>query len=692
MPRENKRRGRRDEKKNEKKRKRREEAEALNGSKKQKFEDEADYVSFSGQRLNEGDGTRESVGEVREIPFYGLLNGGEQEYFKRADEMLELNQFNSAEERSLFLENVYKEADGKELKIANSQSCSRLMERLILLSTPAQLKILFQKFNGHFLNLVQHRFASHCCETLFIKSAPIVTQESTASLEEQPIRADAEIYVSMENLFLFAINELEGNMGYLMTDRFASHVLRVLLVVLSGQPLEKSPTRSLLHSRKKENVGVSGFDTRTNHLSLEKRPVPEVFQASIDKIISETVSGLDTTFLRSLAAHPTGNPMLQLLLELELSGTDKGRSKGENSILRKLLPDDPPAEGNESAPFVNGLLYDPVGSRLLEVILKHCPGKTFKALYRNLLKDRIGSLARNETAGFVVVKVLDRLNKQDLEEAAESILPQVCGLVERSRTVVIRSLIERCAIKDIDTSDIADVLNSAYGSDTQTRLPKMLKLRENQSQDAGEGDDHPLTADPGQLHGSLLAQSMLAVPGPMSALVFEGLLALPVDTILAVAENQATSRVLQASLTSPTSTAQFKRKIINFLVDKISRLATGIVGSHVVDTLWDATAGLEHYKERIANELLKNEATMRESFAGRLVWKNWMMDLFKHRKMDWIAKTKAGERGAGGAAVKSSGAKRSGIELARDRFAAAKSRNGAAKTLHSGKERKFQRR
>lgn len=97
MPRENKRRGRRDEKKNEKKRKRREEAEALNSSKKQKFEDEADYVSFSGQQLSEGDRTRESAGEAKEIPFYGLLNEGEQEYFKRADEMLELNQFSSDE-------------------------------------------------------------------------------------------------------------------------------------------------------------------------------------------------------------------------------------------------------------------------------------------------------------------------------------------------------------------------------------------------------------------------------------------------------------------------------------------------------------------------------------------------------------------------------------------------------------------
>ncbi|KAI9779596.1 MAG: Nucleolar protein 9 [Geoglossum umbratile] len=690
MPRENKRRGRRDEKKNEKKRKRREEAEALNSSKKQKFEDGADYVSFGGQQ-NEGDGARGSV-EVQEVPFYGLLNEGEQEYFKRADEMLELNQFDSTEERSLFLKNVYKEADGKELKIANSQSCSRLMERLILLSTPSQLKNLFQKFSGHFLNLVQHRFASHCCETLFIKSAPIVTQEMTASLGEQPIEASGEIYVSMENLILFTINELEGNMGFLMTDRFASHVLRVLLVVLSGQPLEKSSTLSLLQSKRKENVGISGFSGKTNHLGLEKRQVPEAFQSAIDKIISETVSGLDTTFLRSLATHPTGNPMLQLLLELELSRADKGRANGRNSILGKLLPDDPPAEGNESASFVNGLLYDPIGSRLLEVIIKHAPGKTFKALYKNLLKERIGSLSRNETAGFVVIKVLDRLSKQGLEEAAKSILPQVGGLAERSRTAVIKSLIERCAVKEIDMSGIADALNSAYGGDTQTRLLKMLKLQENLSQGASEVEDHSLKVDPGQLHGSLLVQSMLAIPGPMSALIFEGLLALPADTLRMMTENQAASRVLQASLTSLTSTAQFKRKMINSLFSKIGRLTTSTVGSHVVDALWIATAGLEHYRERIANELLKNEATMRESFVGRAVWKNWMMDLFKHRKTDWIAKAKASEREVGGVVGKSGEAKKSGIELARDRFAAARSRNGAAKALHSGEERKFQRR
>lgn len=83
-----------------------------------------------------------------ERAFFGVLDEEEQEYFKRADELLAANSFGDAEEKKLFLENVYREAEGKELKIAQSQSCSRLLERLIAQSSPPQLKNVFQKFAG----------------------------------------------------------------------------------------------------------------------------------------------------------------------------------------------------------------------------------------------------------------------------------------------------------------------------------------------------------------------------------------------------------------------------------------------------------------------------------------------------------------------------------------------------------------
>lgn len=155
MPRENKKRGRRGE---EKKRKLEEtEEESFDAAKRQRVDDnsifEQDYQPLSGEQQEFAqEGLENGVGQEHtrpaDMPFFGMLDEDEQEYFKRADEMLESNNFGEPEERSLFLANVYREAEGKELKIANSQSCSRLMERLIQLSSPSQLKTLFQKFSG----------------------------------------------------------------------------------------------------------------------------------------------------------------------------------------------------------------------------------------------------------------------------------------------------------------------------------------------------------------------------------------------------------------------------------------------------------------------------------------------------------------------------------------------------------------
>lgn len=157
MPKENRKRGRRDD---QKKRKRQqdqdphvEDHDAAPKRRRKSVDDQDPAAADAAPAHDEpyhDDALEPAEGVARPeaSPFYGMLDEDEQEYFKRADEMLELNRFDGPEERNLFIENVYKEANGKELKMANSQSCSRLMERLIQLSTPQQLKDLFQKFNG----------------------------------------------------------------------------------------------------------------------------------------------------------------------------------------------------------------------------------------------------------------------------------------------------------------------------------------------------------------------------------------------------------------------------------------------------------------------------------------------------------------------------------------------------------------
>jgi nucleolar protein 9 len=95
-------------------------------------------------------------------------------------------------------------------------------------------------------------------------------------------------------------------------------------------------------------------------------------------------------------------------------------------------------------------------------------------------------------------------------------------------------------------------------------------------------------------------------------------------------------------------------------------LATDSAGSHLADALWDGTKGSHFMKERLAKELQENETVLRESRYGRRVWKNWSMDLYQRRFHDWQAQAK-GFNSAD--SVKDNTLSKSGIDLARARFA-----------------------
>ncbi|EEP82619.1 conserved hypothetical protein [Uncinocarpus reesii 1704] len=508
MPREKQKRGRRAEAKKERensKRKREYDNADTEATKRPKVQDDETYAAPVHQENAFGNGDdyiplEDGAAPVDDTPFYGLLDSDEQEYFSRASQTLELNQFENDEDRRTFIDSVLEEANGKELKIACSQSCSRLMEKLISMSSASQLKHLFGKFTGHFLHLVQHRFASHCCERLFLRAAPIVAYETKprtkkqADVEEDKIDGQPVSNLPMADLVLNAISELEGNWGYLLTESFASHTIRVLLLILAGEPLDNASNVAMIASQKKENVESLKSRSQPEPSSAEKRDVPPVFKAALEKMINDLITGLDSTYLRALATHPVGSPVLQVLLTVELTHLGKDRAKDPNSVVRRLIPDDS-LEDTDSATFINGLFYDPVGSRLLETLLRYVPGKFFKMIYKSMIRERIGSLSRNEVASYVVVRVLERLSKEDLQAAMGLILREVPSMVERSRLNVIKSLIERGKLRGTNLTPLADALKSAYGAESLSRLKKILNLDEASKEDpAKSAIDEPISS------------------------------------------------------------------------------------------------------------------------------------------------------------------------------------------------------
>ena len=541
------------------------------------------------------------------------------------------------------------------------------------------LACAFTNLNS-FLQLVQHRFASHCCEALFKKAAAVVSEELVMPFHEQQEAIEnigREIaFVSMENLFLYTLNELEGNLGYLLTDRFASHALRMLLLVLSGRPLENEAAKEFLQSKRKEKITAAAPDGTHSSTGLEQRIIPDSFHQAIDKIMREVTSNMDISAARAIATHPSGSPVLQLLLELEFERDKSQKSQNANagSLFRKLIPEDLPIAETESATFIKSLIYDPVGSHLVETIVGGAPGKKFKALFKGLFEEQLGVLAKNETAGYVVMRILERLSKDDLQAAIERILPIIETLVEKSRTSIIKTLIERCLVRDIATEQVAEALRAVYGEDDTKRLPTMLGLTDDDLRGPfPEGSKAPQRT-PAQIHASFLAQAMLCSQGLLSELIYSSLVAQPHERLLGFATDPIASRVLQVSLTSSSSQPNYRRKVIYPLFGHVGRLALNRHGSHLIDVLWKATDDLSYYKERIADELARSEPALRESPIGRAVWRNWSMDLYKRRKTEWKAKSKEKAFASKGAAINIELPKQAkpGIENARARFAAQK--------------------
>lgn len=614
-----------------------------------------------GQDSGDGDftplesGSQEPLAEDNS-EFYGFLTQDEQAYYATVNTKITANDFDNDEDRENFIKAVHRESSGKELKLASSQSCSRYLERIILVSTPEQLLALLEKLSEGLTHLAQHRFGSHVLETLLAESVEYVR------VPEKKRDSQDKTSSAFEACIIRAAKELEPNIGYLLTDRFGSHVVRSLVLVLSGEPLRDVSMQKILASKKKERVDTLA---RNSQVIEQSHPVPKTFQTALSCLTAAAVSNLDSTSLRALATHPTGNPVLQLLLKLDLNSPDKGRNIGEDSLFQKLLAPDSFESDSEGVKLVAGLTYDPTGSHLIETVVEYAPGKTFKKLYKTVWKPRLASMAKHDAASYVVVKILRRIGKDDLAEARDTVLSVLSSLLENRRFIVIQTLVERCTTRGIDLEGVAEAFRASPGKRDGSVLQSLLHLGASAETNAG-ADAADLTQEVrSDMHGSLLAQSLLEAPS-VNILIQDSILATGLNSIILMAKDPSASRVLQAALTSSASSSAFRKQLVPKFYNHLKDLATSASGSYLVESLWDGTSGLHFVKERVASELWRHESELRESPFGRNVWRHWLMDLYIRRRGEWQARAK-------GQDVEQTVPEREGksaIQIARERYAA----------------------
>ncbi|OXB44507.1 hypothetical protein B1J92_E06534g [Nakaseomyces glabratus] len=574
--------------------------------------------------------------------FFGVLDRDELEYFKQTEATLSLDTFETEEEKAQFVTNVIQEAEGKELKLVTSQICSKLMERLILNCNDIQLKKLFQAFNGNFYNISCHKYASHVVETLLVRSASLVEKELiTPHFDNMDASVDgSDVFAPMESLFLFMLNEIKPHLKSMINHQYASHVLRLIILILSSKTLPSTTQNNSIVRSKKSKIARKMIDLKDNEDFNKVYQTPESFKSELKMMLNDLYSDLTghakpkaeinptvITKFREFCVDKVASPVIQLIIQVE------GIFDRDRSFWRLAFNTNDEKDAKEQS-FMEYLLSDPVGSHFLENVISFAKTKYVERLYRVYIKDQIVRLAKRDTTGaFVIQSLLKNMKDKEVKEILDALLPDLSILLNSNMdfgTTIINACIKQNNYKRDEV--IGQLMKKYYpdGSSEKNILESCLLLA---SSTLGNTKDDWPTAE--ERRRSIFLEELIDFDDKFLEVAIESMLNLPEERLLQMCYHGVFSHVVEHVLQVQRVDIIKRKLLLNILIKDIVKLACNAFGSHIVDKLWDFTAKLTLYKERIAAALVENSEMVKNSVYGRQVWKNWQLEKYIRKRWEW---------------------------------------------------------
>jgi nucleolar protein 9 len=579
--------------------------------------------------------------ENESTAFFGLVDSNELTYFNKAEQTLNLNTFATPEERSLFIDSIFQEAKGKELKLVTNHICSKLMERLILDSTVRQIYQLFNAFNGKFYDLSRQKYSSHVIETFLVKVAALIEKEILAGGldldDEDEEDEESGGWVSMENMFLFIIGDFKPNLKKMIKDTYASHVLRMALLVMTGKELPSSTeSNSILRSKKSKNIRKS-FEIKDSDDYKKKFQVPASFKPELKELLNVFLDNETTESLRELAIDSIASPVVQVLIQLE-GIVDRDRTiwktifNGDNESL------DEKERAKEGA-FVEYLLSNNIGSHFLQNAVENQKTKIVERIYNSYMKDRIVKLAKRETTGMYVVEtMMEKLKSKQQLEILDNLVPQLNELIVNN--IDVGSKIIDCSVRNNNykKAEIVEKFIEFFnkGTATDDLFENVLKL--STSTLFSTKEEWPTSEE---RRRALLLEKLLEYDeDKILKLSIAKLMDFDNEVLLKFCKHPVFSHIVESILSMrETLTLVQRKQLLNKLLgqgsDNIVDLACDSTGSHIIDKVWMFTFKLNMYKERVARALYDNRDTIKITIYGRMVWKNWNMENYCRKFNDW---------------------------------------------------------
>lgn len=555
-------------------------------------------------------------------------NDLDQDTYQYLIRILELMRegFPSSEERTMYVQNVYRETIGREVEYARNQVGSRVMDSLLKYASLETIQRLVQAFESSLRQLSSDRFASHVLQKIILVCADRGNRVSTvaSSLSDEGATMDKTSAESGESVDAVKIKPFEvktyndiflklsryflNNMEEFVFDTYANHILRTVIECLAGL-IEDSDSDS---------------NKRSAPCFANRRPVirdyTDLLIQSCDRLQKWP------QFLEFGQNEITSGLVQCVLYSLRDVDSDLTRT-----IIKRIRTECfHPGEDGKLSDIFNA----ECSIRLLEACLMVSTPKSFKKLHKTFFAGNFKYLCLTQSMNFSVQKLLDYCStKEEFEKIFDEVSEHFAEILKRGFTGILASAGNAClrlqAKQGAFVNAMTELLECGSSAESQTRfiscavtLTSLTGLKI-----SSDGEKRP----PLSLHGSLMIQAMLNFNKPIK--IVNALLETNNEELLRLFGDPKGSRILDAYMDSKYIGEKSREKLFKKLRGSWAELAESTHGSRCVDKVW----AWAHTNQRlvIMEELAATGESLRATKSGKIISAKLNVPLFARSRKDW---------------------------------------------------------
>ncbi|PVU92350.1 hypothetical protein BB559_003747 [Furculomyces boomerangus] len=624
---------------------------------------------------------------------YGLVNPELQSYLKHCEETLDdMESFD--QDMELFVERIHEEIKGRELQLMTDHNCSVVLEKILMLSKPSYLCYFMGLTRGQELVLMIHRFASHVLQTLFtllgkhinnecIGATPKSTTEIIENWEDlnngntdfviDETSENEKRSLGFEQLSIDFVNQTKKHFEFLVMNSFGSHVVRAILYLFSGKQIVDSPTgKGSMRSKK----SVQYNNTRNkkniapeNPKNIVKYSVPESFGLCLKELLRDSTGLMERDFVIKCALDPVGNPTLQIIIELlaEMNMAETPElaldqvlmgliSENEGLIAKGSVDTDDSGDNSAKSRIerhMKMLVCDVYGSRLMEKVFSIASKELFQKLYITCIRKNIKELCLDPNANFVIQGFLKSIRSSaQLLSVLEELTPEFENLFIENKLGIISALCSACVVNKEGYAIVSqNIIKVFCGDSRELRSDLIVNLALNKTVSPKQIDENTMNEQPVNkfkrvaIQSGFIIQKIFEFPNEHIKLFVKSLVVQDTDeTLLKMATSTVGSRIIEAFLKAKYESVPIKqkRKVLAKFEKRYVQLSLDKFSSRIVDCCWNI-ADL-NFKQKIANELIQEKETVKNSFFGKFVWQNCKIDLFITKNESWVSQQESSSK------------------------------------------------